>query len=150
MTTHAMARKLNAQMNLEFSASHLYVTLSNWCLERNLPRIAVYMRRQAQNCITHTMRVFDHMKKTGSHPIIKSVNIPPITIHSVDELLEQALDNQLLRHYELECLAQEAREETDNSTLSLLSDIYAEQQTTHKELMMQMDEYTTHAVSTTC
>lgn len=150
MTTHSMARKLNAQMNLEFSASHLYVTLSNWCMERNLPRIAVYMRHQAQNCITHTMRVFDHMKKTGSHPIIKSVNIPPITIRSIDELLEQAMDNQLLRSHELECLAMTAREETDNSTLSLLSDIYAEQQTTHEELIKQMDEYSTATVSITC
>lgn len=150
MTTLSMARKLNAQMNLEFRASHLYVSLSNWCLERNLPRIALYLRRQAQNCITHTMRVFDHMKQTGNYPIIKCVNIPQSTIHSIDELLTQALDNQLLRSYELECLAEEARIETDNATLNLLSDIYTEQRNTHDELMKKMTEYSSAPVSETC
>ena len=150
MTTLSMAQKLNAQMNLEFSASHLYVSLSNWCMERNLLRPALYLRRQAQNCITHTMRVFEYMKQTGNYPIIKSVNIPTNSIHSIDELLKQALDNQLLRNYELECLAEEARVETDNPTLILLADIHAGQKNIPAEIIEQMAEYLSAPVSETC
>jgi ferritin-like protein 2 len=150
MTTLSMAQKLNAQMNLEFSASHLYVSLSNWCMERNLFRPALYLRRQAQNCITHTMRVFEYMKQTGNYPIIKSVSISQKNIHSLDELLKQVLANQLLRRSELEYLAEEARVETDNPTLILLADIHAEQNDIPDEIIEQMAEYLSVPVSETC
>ena len=128
MTTLALARKLNAHMNLEFSASHLFLSLSNWCMERNHPQFAYSLRRQAQSCITHTMRVFDHLKKMNRHPIIKPVKISHVNITSFDALIKNAYDNQLLRAYELECLTEEARINIDTSTILLLEDIYLEQQ----------------------
>jgi ferritin-like protein 2 len=127
MTTSVMTQKLDAQMNLEFRASHLFITLSNWCMESNHPRFALCLRQQAQLCITHTMRVFEHIKKSGSHPIIKAVNISQGRIKSLDELLSLIYDNQSLRCYELECLTVEARENIDTSTLQLLENIHAEQ-----------------------
>jgi len=149
MTTPSMARKLNAQMNLEFSASQLYVTLSNWCMERNLTRIALCLRHQAQTGITHTMRVFDYIKQTGRYPIIKSVNISTTAIHSIDELLQKAVENQLMRYQELACLAEAARVETDNTALNLLSAIYDEQKSLHEELITQMNEYSRLPVTLT-
>lgn len=150
MTTLVMAQKLNAQMNLEFSASHLYVSLSNWYMEKNRPDMAVFLRAQAQKCVTHMMRVFDYMKKSGTFPVIKAVDVADNDISSFDDLLKRALENQALRTYELECLTEEARINTDNTTLVLLEDIYSEQQESIAEIKKHLCPRNTVETSPSC
>lgn len=150
MTTSAMAQKLNAQMNLEFRASHLYISLSNWCMERNQPGMGVFLRIQAQKCVTHMMRVFEYIKASGRHPVIKAENMPNDSVACLDEALRQILENQALRVYELECLAEEAKMNTDMSTLNLLKNIHAEQKDNSEELKKHLDMYSSKPISLTC
>ncbi len=149
MTTSAMAQKLNAQMNLEFRASHIYISLSNWCMERNQPRMGVFLRIQAQKCVTHMMCVFDYIKASGRHPVIRAVNMPDHSVACLDDALSQILENQALRAYELECLAEEAKMNTDTLTLNLLENIHAEQQGNSEEFKKHLDIYSRESISLT-
>ncbi|WP_354691004.1 ferritin-like domain-containing protein [Phytobacter sp. RSE-02] len=134
MMPHVITQKLNAQMNLEFHASHLYISLSNWCMGRNQAGMAVFLRIQAQKCVNQMMRVFDYIKASGTWPVINAVNMADNTIISVEEALIQLLENQALRICALECLAEEATLNTDNTTLDLVQHIRTEIQNNNEEL----------------
>jgi ferritin len=60
---------LNEHMNQEFYASYLYLSMSAYCEEINLPGFAHWMRVQSQEEYSHAMKMFDFIvkQKAPSH-----------------------------------------------------------------------------------
>lgn len=129
MATLGMAQKLNSQVNLEFQASNLCLSLSEWCSEHNLPGSATFLRAQAQEKVNLMMRVFDFMKRAGAYPIVKARENPPDSFNSLEELFEKALEEYKVRCEMLMRLSEEAAAVKDEKTLSFLRELEkAEQQ----------------------
>lgn len=129
MATLGMAQKLNSQINLEFQASNLCLSLSEWCLEHNLPGSATFLRAQAQEKVNLMMRIFDFMKRAGAYPIVKGRENSPDNFSSLEELFEKALEDYNVRREMLAQLSEEAEAVKDEKTLHFLRELEkAEQQ----------------------
>ncbi len=61
-----MIDKLNEQMNLELYSSLLYQQMSAWCSYHSFEGAAAFLRRHAQEEMTHMQRLFDYLTDTGS------------------------------------------------------------------------------------
>ena len=60
-----MIEKLNEQMNLELYSSLLYQQMSAWCSYHTFEGAAAFLRRHAQEEMTHMQRLFDYLTDTA-------------------------------------------------------------------------------------
>ena len=67
---------LNTQIRDEFFASHLYLSMSAWFSERNLPGFAHWFRVQSEEEHAHAMRLFDFVLRRRGTPRILDVAGP--------------------------------------------------------------------------
>ena len=67
---------LNKQIQSEFYASYLYLSMSAYCESRNLLGFARYMRQQSQEEHSHAMRLFDYVQHRGGGRLFFRPSIP--------------------------------------------------------------------------
>ena len=91
-----MIDKLNAQMNLELYSSLLYQQMSAWCSYHSFEGAAAFLRRHAQEEMTHMQRLFDYLTDTGSLPRIETVASPFAEYNSLDELFRATYEHEQL------------------------------------------------------
>ncbi len=140
MTVPGMVQKLNAQMNLEFCASNFYLRLSEWCAEHKLTGTAAFLRSQAQSNVTHMMRVFDFMKKSGAYPVVKESQPYDQQCVTLEDLFLKTLEEHQQRTSTLCALTLEAKALHDDSTLRFLNALEKEQQEDGVLLQTILDE----------
>jgi Ferritin-like protein len=140
MAVPGMVQKLNAQMNLEFSASNLYLRLSEWCSEHRLNGTAMFLRTQAQSSVTQMMRVFDFMKKSGAYPVVKALEPQDQQCATLEELFLQTIEEYEQRSTTLSELTEQAKVLRDDNTLSFLTNLEEEQQQDGILLQTILDE----------
>ncbi|KAF0659328.1 ferritin, partial [Salmonella enterica subsp. enterica serovar Worthington str. BCH-7253] len=91
-----MIDKLNEQMNLELYSSLLYQQMSAWCSYHSFEGAAAFLRRHAQEEMTHMQRLFDYLTDTGSLPRIHTVSSPFAEYTSLDELFRATYEHEQL------------------------------------------------------
>src|SRR5918996_6532536 len=85
---------LNEHMNQEFYASYLYLSMSAYCEEMNLPGFAHWMRTQSQEEYGHAMKMFDFIVKQKGRVILHPIDQPIIEFHSPLGVTQQALEHE--------------------------------------------------------
>lgn len=128
MTASAMVQQLNAQMNLEYTASNRYLRLSEWCAKRHLTGTAIFLRSQAQINVTRMMRIFDFMKKAGANPVVAPPPLIEVPCANLDDLFSQTITDFQHRSETLAQLLCEARALNDETTLAFLVQIEGERE----------------------
>ena len=144
MVVPRMVQKLNNQMNLEFYTSNLYLHLSEWCTQHRLNGTATFLRNRAQASITQTMRVFDFMKKSGAWPVVKAEGTYGTECSSLEDLFSKTVEDYQQRSTILSSLAEEAKAQSDESTLRFLT-LLAEEQDQDGILLETILEEIRHA-----
>lgn len=144
MVVPRMVQKLNNQMNLEFHTSNLYLHLSEWCTQHRLNGTATFLRNRAQASITQTMRVFDFMKKSGAWPVVKAEGTYSTECSSLEDLFSKTVEDYQQRSTILSSLAEEAKAQSDESTLRFLT-LLAEEQDQDGMLLETILEEIRHA-----
>lgn len=91
-----MIEKLNEQMNLELYSSLLYQQMSAWCSYHTFEGAAAFLRRHAQEEMTHMQRLFDYLTDTGNLPRINTVESPFAEYSSLDELFQETYKHEQL------------------------------------------------------
>jgi ferritin len=90
MMSKTMQDALNEQMKHEFYSSYLYLSMSAYCDQANLPGLARWMRAQAQEETKHAMKIFDHMLDRGGRVELRELGRPPVDFSSPRDVFEQA------------------------------------------------------------
>ena len=144
MVVPGMVQKLNNQMNLEFYTSNLYLHLSEWCTQHRLNGTATFLRNRAQASITQMMRVFDFMKKSGAWPVVKAEGTYGTECSSLEDLFSKTVEVYQQRSTILSSLAEEAKAQSDESTLRFLT-LLAEEQDQDGMLLETILEEIRHA-----
>ncbi|HEY3983693.1 non-heme ferritin-like protein [Cedecea sp.] len=140
MPVASMIQKLNAQINREFYASHLCLHLSAWCAQQSLTGSANFLRSQAQNNVTHMMRVFNFMKQSGGMPSVGTMPPPECHCMTLEELFQQMLDDYHLRHQTLANLQEEARAINAGKVVNFLVALSEEQDRDGERLQTILEE----------
>jgi ferritin len=85
---------INDQINHEFFAAYIYLSMSAYFERNNLPGFGAWMRGQAQEEVTHGMRLFDFVHDRGGRVTLKAVDAPPADFKSALDVFEQALKHE--------------------------------------------------------
>jgi ferritin-like protein 2 len=128
MSVAGIYQKLNAQIEHEFHASHLYMRLSSWSAEQSLNGLSCFLRGQAQECITQMMQVFNYMKRVGANPIIGTDTPESLPCNSLEQLFEQIHDELQRRDETLTQLSQASWAARDFTTLAFITQLMGQQQ----------------------
>lgn len=65
MINEKMEKEINDQINAEFWSAYLYLSMSAWFTQRNLPGFANWMYVQYQEEISHGMKMFRYIHERG-------------------------------------------------------------------------------------
>ncbi|RNV62365.1 non-heme ferritin [Klebsiella pneumoniae] len=137
-----MIDKLNEQMNLELYSSLLYQQMSAWCSYHSFEGAAAFLRRHAQEEMTHMQRLFDYLTDTGSLPRINAIASPFAEYASLDELFRQTYEHEQLITQKINELAHAAMASQDYPTFNFLQWYVAEQHEEEKLFKSVIDKLT--------
>ncbi|MDM7120446.1 non-heme ferritin [Klebsiella pneumoniae] len=137
-----MIHKLNEQMNLELYSSLLYQQMSAWCSYHSFEGAAAFLRRHAQEEMTHMQRLFDYLTDTGSLPRINAIASPFAEYASLDELFRQTYEHEQLITQKINELAHAAMTSQDYPTFNFLQWYVAEQHEEEKLFKSVIDKLT--------
>ena len=135
-----MIDKLNEQMNLELYSSLLYQQMSAWCSYHSFEGAAAFMRRHAQEEMTHMQRLFDYLTDTGSLPRITPVASPFAEYASLDELFRATYEHEQLITQKINELVHAAMTSQDYGTFNFLQWYVAEQHEEEKLFKSVLDK----------
>ncbi|WP_436892902.1 non-heme ferritin [Siccibacter turicensis] len=135
-----MIEKLNAQMNLELFSSLLYQQMSAWCSYHSFEGAAAFLRRHAQEEMTHMQRLFDYLTDTGSLPRINAIPSPFAEYASLDTLFTATYEHEQLITGKINELAHTAMVSQDYPTFNFLQWYVAEQHEEEKLFKSVLDK----------
>jgi len=73
---------MNEQINNEFYAAYIYLSMSAYFESLNLPGFARWMRAQALEETEHAMKFFDHINDRGGRVALQPIAAPPVEFDS--------------------------------------------------------------------
>lgn len=137
-----MIEKLNEQMNLELYSSLLYQQMSAWCSYHSFEGAAAFLRRHAQEEMTHMQRLFAYLSDTGNLPRITTVPTPFAEYDSLDALFRSTYEHEQLITQKINELAHVAMTSQDYPTFNFLQWYVAEQHEEEKLFKSVIDKLT--------
>jgi ferritin len=94
MLSQTIQDAINEQIKDEFYAAHLYLSMSAYFEDANLPGCAKWMRLQSEEEREHAMRFFDYVNDRGGRVILKGLDQPPSEFGSPLEVFEKSLAHE--------------------------------------------------------
>ena len=116
MLSQNMNEVLNLQIQDEFQASYLYLAISAYCEEQNLPGFAAWLRAQSEEERTHALRLFDFLLRREGHIELQEIGQPPSGFGSPLEMFEAVLEHEKKVTKRIDKAYRAALEERDNAT----------------------------------
>lgn len=94
MPTKAVEAAINHQIAMEFHAAHLYLSMSAWLEEKNLPGFASWMRIQSDEERGHAMRLYQYLIEAGGRVRLEGLEAPPTDFESPLAIMEASLAHE--------------------------------------------------------
>lgn len=141
MLTKKLQDALNAQINREFFAEYLYLSMSAYLESIEMEGFANYFNVQAQEEHFHAMKMFNFVHDKGGRVILKSLSEPKADFKSVLHVIEESLKHERLVTKAINELMDVAIAENDHSVKSFLEwyvDEQVEEEATITKLLAKM------------
>lgn len=90
----AVLEGIHRQINREFYAAYLYLSMSAYFESRSLEGFASWMRAQAAEEQEHAMRLYEHLLDRGASVELQGIEAPPSEFGSPLEVFEEALAHE--------------------------------------------------------
>ncbi|KAF7732035.1 hypothetical protein EC973_007140 [Apophysomyces ossiformis] len=119
----AMLEGLITQANQELNASNMYLTLSLWFHDQELPGSAAWCRTHSDEERQHALRIFDHIvKRRAKGSLVRDIEpqVPMSVLNSPVDAWKLAFENEQENSRRIHRLVFQAREEKDWTTDILL------------------------------
>ncbi len=94
MVSQILQDAINDQINNEFYASYLYLSMSVYCEKRNLSGLAGWLKMQSAEETGHGMKLFDFLMDCDGTVVLKGIAQPPTQFDSILSLFEQACEHE--------------------------------------------------------
>ena len=140
MLSKAMQDALNDQINKEFYASYLYLSMSAYFDEANYPGFAQWMRAQSQEEYRHAMRIFNYINDRDGKVILKSIDQPLTEFKSPMDAFTQTLEQERKVTGMVNKLYEMAMKENDYPTQVMLHWFISEQVEEEKTALNIVDQ----------
>ena len=120
MLTKKLQDALNEQINKEFFAEYLYLSMSAYLESIEMEGFANYFNVQAQEEHFHAMKMFNFVHDKGGRVILKSLKEPKSEYTSVVNVIEESLKHERYVTKSINELMDVAIKENDHSVKSFL------------------------------
>jgi ferritin len=127
MISQSLVDALNEQLKHELYSSYLYLAMSAYCDDQNLPGFAHWMRLQADEEREHAMKFFDFIQDRDGRVVLQSLAQPPREFGSPTGVFEQVLAHEQEVTSLIEQLYRKAASEPDHATQIFLEWFISEQ-----------------------
>jgi len=127
MLSKKMNGLLNQQMNNEFFAGYTYLGIVAYFDQEELFGFSKFFRTQAEEELTHAMKIFDYVSKAGGRTTLESIKAPKATFNSPEETFEVGLANEKKVTKDINAIMDAAMAESDHATRVLLNWFVTEQ-----------------------
>jgi ferritin len=118
---------LNDQINAELYSAYLYFSMSSHFKSLNLVGFANWMHVQAQEELTHALRMYNFVVDRGGRAIMEAIAKPPTEWNSALEVFEETYKHEQAVTERINKLVDLAIKESDHSTNNMLQWFVAEQ-----------------------
>ncbi|MBM3941903.1 MAG: ferritin [SAR202 cluster bacterium] len=131
---------LNEQINHEFYAAYLYLSMSAYCESIRLPGFAHWMRLQSAEEHSHAMKLFDFVNDRGGRVVLETIAQPPVEFQSVQDVAQRTLEHERYVTERINQLFALAVQEKDYATQVHLQWFVAEQVEEEKSASEVVDQ----------
>lgn len=131
---------LNDQINAELGSAYTYLAMAAHFEASNLPGSAKWMRRQAQEEVSHAMKIFDFVNDCSGRVVLKAIPEPQGEFSSIVEIWESALKQEQAVSERIRSLYELAAEEKNYATQTMLQWFVAEQVEEEKTATTILDQ----------
>ena len=118
---------INDQVNHEFEAAYLYLSMSAHFEASGLPGFARWMRLQSQEELTHGMKLFDYVHARNGRAKLQKIEAPPQSFGTPLEVARMVLDHEQKVTQLINKLYETAAQERDYVTAAQLQWFLTEQ-----------------------
>ena len=97
MISQKLQNAINEQINSEFYAAHLYLTMAAFCDTRSLGGFSLWLKLQYSEELSHALKLFDFITDRGGRVVLQAIRQPPVEErdYSAHVLLEWFVDEQV-------------------------------------------------------
>lgn len=94
MISAKLVEGLNDQIEMEASASFLYLSMSIWAESKGLKGCASFLRRQSSEENMHMLKIIDYLLEVDQSPIVPSINKPESHFESIGALMKHVYEHE--------------------------------------------------------
>ena len=94
MISEKMQEAINGQLNAELYSSYLYLSMNAYFKSINLDGFANWMHFQAQEELTHAMKLYDFINQRGGKVNLLQIEAPPALWSSPQAVFEATLEHE--------------------------------------------------------
>ena len=127
MLSSTMEEALNQQVNAELYSAYLYLSMSAYFSEVNLNGFSHWMRLQAQEELSHALKIYDYVNDRGGRPFLDTIEAPPKSWDSPTQVFENVLNHEQKVTAMINNLVDQAVQEKDHATNNFLQWFVSEQ-----------------------
>ena len=127
MLSQKMEKELNNQVNAEMYSAYLYLAMSAYFEDQNLPGFANWMYVQAQEEMTHAMKIYRFIFSRGGKVELKTIEEPPNEWDDAVKVAQEVYEHEQKVTAMIHNLVNLAREEKDYGTDQMLQWFVSEQ-----------------------
>ncbi|PIE56741.1 MAG: ferritin [Desulfobulbus propionicus] len=128
MLNDKVLKALNDQINAELFSSYFYLAMEAYLHDRQLTGCATWMRAQAAEELTHAMKIYDYVVKSGGRIILEKIDRPEHTWESPLHCFEATLEHEQYVTSLISALVEVAIKEGDDATKNMLDWFVSEQE----------------------
>lgn len=149
-----MQNEINDQINAEFWSAYLYLSMSAWYTQQNLPGLANWMYVQYQEEISHGMKMFRYIHERGGVVTLKPIEKVDTAWKSASDAFKATIEHERKVTSLINGLMDTAHEIRDYATINFLNWYIDEQveeeanadELYHKLLMIENDPAALYAL----
>jgi ferritin len=127
MLDKKMSDALNYQVNRELYSGYLYLSMSAFFEDTDMPGFANWMRVQAQEELSHAMKLYDYLVTRGARVVLTEIETPPSEWESPKAVIEHVYEHEQMVTGLINGLVDLAMELSDHATNNFLQWFVAEQ-----------------------
>ena len=120
MISNSLQKNINEQINKELYSAYLYLSMSAYFENKNLPGFAKWMHVQAEEEYGHAMKFFDHLVDRGGKVELKAIAGPQADWKSTLEVVKQVQEHEAFVTSSINALFDQAQTEKDYPAQVLL------------------------------
>jgi len=127
MLSNKMEQELNNQINAEMYSAYLYLAMSSYFEDQNLSGFANWTYIQAQEEMSHAMKIYRYVNERGGRVKLAAIEEPPNEWKDAIAVMEQVYEHEQKVTSLINNLVNIARDEKDHATDNMLQWFVAEQ-----------------------